>query len=173
MTTPAHSSDLTSGAGGPPVKTRSGMLAFYISTGVALVLLVAGYFAWTPLRIAYLEEQVLRHKSTGEGMAFAVHLVRMGPQASEALRRLISHDDREVRWCAGSGMDIAGGDWWASLAVGASQDKDDYVADQSLGALWRLSGESFCPQYPKAPQDVPAMLKWWEREGKAKYGRGE
>jgi hypothetical protein len=34
-------------------KKRRGMLAFYITTGVVVALLAAGYFAWTPLRVSY------------------------------------------------------------------------------------------------------------------------
>jgi hypothetical protein len=43
-----------------PVKKRRGMLAFYVSTGVACLLLVGFYFAWTPIKIRYAASQLLQ-----------------------------------------------------------------------------------------------------------------
>jgi hypothetical protein len=202
-----------------PEKRRRGMLAFYVSTGVALVLLVAGYFAWTPLRIWYWERTLMNYVqampadrpvsfsvrrpdgsrvligTAKEGTNTLEKLLEVGPAAAPALERVIASlsADRQMRvmHCLAE-TDEA---WTVRALVSSVRNGKHYLAMDALDAAERLTGQVF---FPKGRRSVPPpnppikdcvvgravdaaevkegrknFLAWWNREGKAKYGRSE
>jgi hypothetical protein len=116
-------------------------------------------------------------------------LCELGPVATHSLRRLLALpkalDRASVAWgCHGS--------WVAPLLAArvAEGDKDENVMMALLQTLGRECGQDFLgpPPARPAPGDIDAwrrvyqdyagagrskFLLWWNREGKAKYGRGE
>jgi hypothetical protein len=151
------------------------MLAFYVGTGVVLALFLGGWFAWTPLRIAYYERSA-RTGHTGEppddltttkGLHAIYRLVEIGPRAEPALRRLLRSESRDLRYEVASALRIREAQWTIPLLVLAAQDRDRDIAQT---AMWGVEpvlhdGLRF--------RSTEELLSWWHREGKAKYGSGE
>ncbi len=114
-------------------------------------------------------------------------LVSLGPAAEPALRRLLalSRARKSVLVLLGK----RGARWALPLVVEhlAAPDEDPGAGAAAVYAAERFSGEAFFPRRPATgkktfvpvmpePDNVArarrAVLDWWEREGRARYGRG-
>ena len=171
----------------PSPKPRRGMLAFYGAMGAVVVLFAAGYFAWTPLRIWYWEREVLREEDPtisadliGASSDFrrehaAYYLLAAGDQARPAIRRLLSSDRSGVRMlmvvvCGGS-RDLERRWVVPHLVEIARTDHDAVVRTCAVTAVADITNvREDSPSFYRDP-GVRELLKWWKREGKAKYGR--
>ncbi len=164
--------------------------------------MVGFYFAWTPLRIWYWEREVRRRgwsSVTTEGpgpdgtwvrktprINAARELLRLGPAAEPAVRRLLEVDDdgdrlpedvlhafsrREDKWALPLLIEIAG-------------DKNSYVYYGAIYAAERVTRRKFFPPVRHInelsgwgaarrwrEQARKNLLDWWEKEGRAEYGR--
>ena len=204
MTAPAPSPDCSQEAHvATPVKKRRGMVAFYVATGVACLLLVGFYFAWTPLRVWYWEREVhhresSRLKRTPSGVVInratisdaARELVRIGPRAAHALKRLLQEEgENHLRLDVLDGIRGEDVPWVAPLLVGLLRTSQHSEARVTVQIMEQCSGRQFMPppargrienlagstwgKDERVEEGRKNALVWWEKEGKAKYGRSD
>ena len=79
-----------------PTKRSKRMLAFYVAMGVVVALFVAGFLAWTPLRIWYWQQQAESAGNSTDRAHALASLVAVGPQSRNALQNLL-RDHPELR----------------------------------------------------------------------------
>jgi hypothetical protein len=156
------------------------MLAFYISTGLVVALFVAGYFAWTPLRVWYLERRIrsMYSGSIEDVRMFEFRkLANCGPQAYRSFERLVNRSP-DLRWSAMRALRKPADSWALPLVVESANSAQFETVHAALIAAKRITGKNFVPwtdRFPSMPDPGPhrkRLLAWWESEGKAKYGRG-
>jgi hypothetical protein len=204
----------------PVEKKRRGLLVFYITAIVVLILAVCLAFVRKPLEAWYWEKKLMDYVqavpantpvsfyirrpdgsrilmgTAREGTEALERLVAVGPAAAPAIERIIASlpADRQMRV-----MDCLAetGEAWAVRALVSSiRDGKPYLARDALGTAERLTGQVFFPNGPWMTRNPNPPVKggewsgralslsevkpgrerfltWWEREGKAKYGRSE
>ena len=184
---------MTDGQAVDTPKKRKGLLAFYVATGFLALLFVGFYFAWTPLRVLYWERKVRTKPRSSSGnpqgavvqdsdarVLAAIKLAKLGTAARSAFRRLLNSPDMGVRTAALFGLRDSQPSWALPLLVEVCSDKDQAVVCHALWAAEDICGRQFGPAQEFGPRGNDAPLKaarrnfldWWNREGKAKYGRG-
>ena len=174
-----------------PPRTRRGMLAFYVGIGAVLALFVGGWFAWTPLRIWYWEQKASSADTGGSnfiplGLAgwpvspgnpctdAVSSLVAVGPQSLPAIRRLLHGTDQKRTLCVLAALRDPKSVW--ALPVLVELVRDDRDATARYWAMRAAAGASgnafpiFLSGMGSEEEDHQRLLRWWEREGKAKYG---
>ena len=123
----------------------------------------------------------------------ATRLVRLGQAAGPALDRLLRSEDRGVRRDVFAGIGNSSAAWTIPIVIAACRrEKDSRVGAMGLAAAGVLTGreplpsdyaeagtglgqvhEGMGPSPVRYSERLRDLLAWWEREGKAKYGRGE
>jgi hypothetical protein len=179
------------------------MLGFYVAMGALLALAVGFCFAWTPLRIWYWQGEVRRRGPCGtttltrtpsgvhisrtpRGDA-ARELVRIGPRASPALKRLLQEggDDR-LRYDVLSGIKGEDAPWVVPLLIDVLKGSEYAETRLTVQIMELFAGRQFIPrpaysrilsligdswnENERVEEGRKSALDWWEREGKAKYG---
>ena len=116
-------------------------------------------------------------------------LLRAGPIAWPALKRIFDGLQTRQRADFFGCLRDSEERWPLQLAVSAAEDERGKVLTEALDAAESLTNESFFPKGRRwtksfrggAARDIDqeelkrariAFLSWWEREGRAKYGRG-
>ncbi len=193
---------MTEGQAVETPKKRKGMLGFYIGLGAVALLLVGFYFSWTPLRVWYWEREVRRSPSgnnfrvewpdwpitsMGPRGEAARRLVDIGPVARFAVRRLLAEKDFELRLDVVVAFRKEEHAWGVPLLVEAGSDErieNLMIAEYAIMATGHICGQQFFPvtrnimdegsefQIARVQEGRKALRVWWEKEGKAKYGRG-
>jgi hypothetical protein len=190
-----------------PVETsrrRKGLLAFYVGTGVVVLVLVGFWFAWTPLKVWYWERQVRRapgasYTAGPDGWKIALDLPRtqaaraladLGPSSEMAFRRLLNSRNSKLNGYVLKALNRPEDSWALPMLVDIAKHEDLELAEDAIYAAQRIAGESFFPPQKgtgdisdiplggiRKPKGVePArvrLLAWWNREGRARYGRRE
>lgn len=162
---------MTEGQAADIPRKRKGLLAFYVSTGFLALLFVAFYFAWTPLRVWYREREVLKAPDADirpPRVDAARKLADIGPASYPAFKRLFHDHNAEYRCAAVLALRKPDDAWALPLLAEVAQDPrtdGDRVFAAAFAAVSaeRILGMDFDRQRP--------FLSWWQREGKAKYGR--
>jgi hypothetical protein len=175
----------------PPAEKRKTLLAFYVGMGAVLALAVAFYFAWTPLRVWYWEREVRQSDTSlvtkidsSHGTLLlspralaAMRLVDLRPRAFPALKRLLHHPDEGVRRETLFALEESGRrTMWAFPLLIEVVGKGDFdAAHGAVRAAEKMSGRKFVQNYSYFSPELTReqMLRWWEREGTAKYGGAE
>jgi hypothetical protein len=75
------------GPAGGSGKKRRGMLAFYVAMGFLMVTALAGYFAWTPLRVHYYSSEFNGFRSNQ--CYYARRLIECGPEGTRRFLQLV------------------------------------------------------------------------------------
>jgi hypothetical protein len=163
----------------PPQHGRS-LVGFYVALGFIAVLVGMGVWLWTPITVLRLERQVHHPEAY---LQFANHinpraipvmkLVKMGPVARAALRRLLNDPSPEVRMAALVDMKFGDGPtWYFHLVIEAASRGDDEMAQYAIEVASERAGRGFRDWTGDWRVERQNLLDWWEREGKAKYGGG-
>jgi hypothetical protein len=131
-----------------------------------------------------------------EGTETLEKLLEAGPAAAPALERIIASLSANRQMRVMHCLAEAGKVWTVRSLVSSIRIGKPYLAQEALGAVERISGQAFFPNGPMwtrdpnpparagewtgraiSPAELQAgrknFLAWWEREGKAKYGRSE
>lgn len=191
-----------SSAPGRPPERPKGLLAFYVFTGMALLLFVAFYFAWTPIRALHYERQLIKKCSSEHNMMKTVvhwnmhpdilerlpgwqeanRLVALGTPASAAVERLLRSDNEAVRGTVTAAVMSREARWTMPILLSIIRDNTGPgVSSGALMAARKLAGLNYFLLKPEefemshsqvAKQWRKELLDWWESEGKANYGRG-
>jgi HEAT repeat protein len=159
---------------------------------VLLLLAVTVVHAWEPFKIRRLEHRVWT--ASGEPRAdrtrgargqcvyrcprvdAARQLAGAGPRAYASFRRLLRSDDRWVRIDALRGLTEARSTWALPLIIEAAKDEHAFVVLHAIVAIEDMTGKRYLKSYPHArehPRIRAQILRWWESEGEARYGRPE
>jgi hypothetical protein len=176
-----------------PQAKRHSLLGFYVGAGFLALLFAVFYFVWAPLRIWYWERQVLANAPTGELVlegdpplaspctTAARKLADVGPGSAGALRRLLGDESVHLQFEIVAALRRSQ-DAWALPILGdviADPDSNYWVVVVAARNAGRITGQEFLeedPEQPKQDLATPARKRfqeWWEREGKARYGRGK
>jgi len=159
-----------------PPRPRRGMLGFYVAGFVFLGLVGLCAWLWTPIRILYWETKVTRAGAEGDGYsasAAAVELVRIGPAARPAIRRLLRSATPGLRWDMLTGIRDANQKWVVAEVVDSCRDEQDgKILGFAASVMRHLVGITLSARSEETAALRRQILDWWEREGKAKYGEG-
>jgi hypothetical protein len=127
-----------------------------------------------------------------------LELATLGPAAYGAFDRLLENPEQGVRLACVAALFDARPRWDYPLLIKASQDRDVEVAVRAISVVQLRTNEEFFPKRlgngwvtgyyivsvvagnekwrTMSQEEVgpirEALLAWWDREGKAKYGRG-
>jgi hypothetical protein len=181
MTTPAPSPEP------PPAEKKRSLLGFYIAMGVMAALFVAGYFAWTPLRVLYMERQVMQASSFpgigGLGVKTArqekaEELARLGPVTYHAFARLLKAEHPGDQMVVLHALAETKSTWALPLFAEYIQSpgRKPLFAAVAAGDTETMVGKQFMLHKSTGTDNQlyketrRRFLVWWEREGKAKYG---
>jgi len=170
---------------------KKSLLGFYVGAGVLAFLFAVFCFVWTPLRIWYWEGQVLANAPTtelvlegdpplaGPCTIAARRLADVGPSSAGALRRLLGEESVHLQFEVVAALRRPQ-DTWALPILGeviTREDPNYWVAVVALRNADRITGQDFPEEDPRQQKGdlvTPARKRfqdWWNREGKAKYGR--
>jgi hypothetical protein len=120
-----------------------------------------------------------------ERIAMAGKLAEVGPAAHPNLCRLLTSPNQNLRAEVLSAFHHPKYAWLLPLIVESARDGDANVVREAYTAARSTVGGAPNPMQPVPPLDQnaseqqqvealrKALLAWWEREGKAKYGEGE
>lgn len=166
-----------------PPRSRS-LLWFYLALGLVAGLAVFAAWIWKPLRAAHWERRVRAAYERGDVKAGADALDKLealGPAARGAFGRLLAPNGA---WYRGQIAQLAGrreNKWLLPVLVRlVREDRDPAPVYLALAAAESMSGKIFLDRdfLPRTREQGSAvaqgrdkLLDWWEREGRAKYGR--
>lgn len=180
---------MTAPAPSGPVERSKRMLGFYVSTGVALALFVGGWFAWTPLRVAYYARQVRkaarnckRSRQARRRLPAAVALINMGPGASGTVEDLLSSYVGSEASLTVAGIDGPEDVWCLPLIIKRLEHmprgrycQQEIVAVNAITGRYFHATQTISMDDPDWPAYFESMrsncLDWWETEGQARYGQ--
>jgi hypothetical protein len=165
---------------------RKGLLAFYVGTGVVFLLFAGSYFAWTPVWVRYYEWQIVRERDARysshllmqhmrEREAAATALVDIGQPAGPAVERLLLGDQGVWVHNAVCKSHAA---WTLPLLIRVARNGEMGSASAAITTAGLLAGRDFTIRRRMSGKDElkersARLFAWWEREGKAKYGRSK
>ena len=176
-----------------PGKSLTG---FYIAVGAVACLVGLGVWLWRPLTFAHLERKIASTPYGGRSgdvsgsvalgtprIALARRLAQAGPATYPNFRRLLTSPDQGLRAEVLSAFHNPEYTWLLPLMVEAARDGDSFTVLEAYAAARSTVGgpNPMRPEQPladsltleqRAEELRKAMLAWWEREGRAKYGEG-